>query len=385
MNLKEYKESVEQINISTQKKEQIWNAVLKEAHEKAREKPPKKSGKTWMIHAAPAAACIAAIFISGTVFINANPVIAQNLTILFREIFSPNNDTIVDQSSFGVEDSVKQELYFEQDQHVSMEITEMLSDGITAILVVRYTGLDREGIDWIKNNPGLFSVDHLNLSPSILDGNIEEYGVNWCDIWEKLDAPCTDTAYVSGSDGATPSNNGTDPEYTASFCVGFVASSFDYSSREGIFRYPMYAGMKETTLSLDSDMEFKKYELICEGDEPAYYDAKYLYLSGLSYAVTGSRKAGFDQAFASSDDTILSEHTYVTLEMPKGPLTSSNWWRYTDTHPREENGFCDLTIASGCFYKDEHTSERPIQTFDPDSISRIDIFGVDYLLKEIPE
>ena len=109
MNLKEYKESVEQINISTQKREQIWNAVLKEAHEKAGEKPPKKSGKTWMIHAAPAAACIAAIFISGTVFINANPVIAQNLTILFREIFSPNNDTIVDQSSFGVEDSVKQD------------------------------------------------------------------------------------------------------------------------------------------------------------------------------------------------------------------------------------------------------------------------------------
>ena len=91
--------------------------------------------------------CALIIFNFGTI-----KVLAEKLGEKLGFLDKSNEKLIIDSENSNIPDYINYDVYSDANEHVKFEITELLSDGIYSMAVVRYTGLDEEGIRWVKEH-----------------------------------------------------------------------------------------------------------------------------------------------------------------------------------------------------------------------------------------
>lgn len=354
MNVNDYRRVMEQIRISEDRKQQIWGRIENSAGQKRKGEKPIK-----------VAVCISMLVVVFfcLLVVQTDSAVAGNIMDFFEGIFAIKENSFVDQSEYDMRESVEKHVYSDQDEHIKMDVLEMLSDGMTTYFTVKYTGLDSEGCEWLTENHYSFFEQYLEMDPVFPDGNIAQYGVSYGWLSSEL------TEYAAKNE-----------KY---FIVIFNTSSVDYQSNNGVFHYPMYDGQREKILPLANDIQFQKYELICDEIENLYYEPRYLYVSGLSFIVYGNRKENFDILVADPKSEVHESNMVVEIESADiTNILNKVYWKFADINPKEDNGFSDMLIASGCFYMDEESSTT-ITTFDPENVHRIKIAGIDYKVKKI--
>ncbi|MDE6627451.1 MAG: hypothetical protein K2K56_13935 [Lachnospiraceae bacterium] len=356
MNADDYRRVMKQIRMSEDKRQQIWKQIENSTGQK-------RKG----INLIKTAVCISMLAAVSFCFIlmQTDSVTAGNIMDFFEGIFSIKENSFVDQSEYDMRERVEKHVYSDQDEHIKMDVLEMLSDGMTTYFTVKYTGLDSVGCEWLTENHYSFFEQYLNMDPVFPDGNTAQYGVNYGCLAAEL------AEYAEKNE-----------KY---FIVIFNTSSVDYQSKNGIFQYPMHDGQREKILPLANNIQFQKYELICDGLENLYYEPRYLYVSGLSFIVYGSKKENFDILLADPRSEIYEGNMVVEIESADiTHILNKGYWKFAGINPNENNGFSNMLIASGCFYTDEESS-MTITTFDPENVQRIKVAGIEYKVKKVQD
>lgn len=357
MKLNEYISSMKQIKVSQKKKEEIWNELIQK--ESIIKQPFFK--KTIFRFAMGAGIAFLLLFM-----LNQLPVLAehnsrtllQQVQELFQGFLGKEDNDMINQDMYNITGAVVDNVYYDENEHVRMEVLEQLSDGITVLLTIRYTALDEAGMQWLSNNTeNEFLQQNFRIAPVIQDNDTISHGVNWIP-----DIKCLSEL-----------NKGCEWY----FYVGMRADSLDYQTGKILFRYRMPEGEelqvpvpREIELEAESEnLDFVAYKIAGQ-DDNSVCEVQYLYVSGLSFMVYGKKGGDWNnlpQEERWSSFTLIYEEEEEEVRLTAGDFGIS------DSAPKEENQYSDL-IISGSFYKVEaHETEEgaALRTFDPDLIEQL--------------
>lgn len=129
---KEYREMQERLMPDQEKKEEIWGEILN-TFEKRKKQKREKFMKTGVIGSVTAAVLVCMLMI---------PQIGLADRIKYILNSFPKNSKIAKE--------IQQDYFTDQDQHINIQIKELLSDGTNVYLGIRYKALDQEGADWLS-------------------------------------------------------------------------------------------------------------------------------------------------------------------------------------------------------------------------------------------
>lgn len=131
----EYQKMQESLLPAQEKREEMWERIVTESGE-SRGQKRRTHLKTGMIGSVVAAVLICGLFLPQI-------GLAAHIREMIQSAFIKGNDNITG--------DVQNNLYSDEDQHVEMQIREMLSDGSCVYLGIRYRALDQEGKDFLSN------------------------------------------------------------------------------------------------------------------------------------------------------------------------------------------------------------------------------------------
>lgn len=363
MKLKEYRNSMSQIKVSHEKKEELWKEL--QSRELKQEKKHFYARVPFQIALGVGAfICIFLIMNHSVALAENSPEgIIRQVQEFFHGILKKEDNNIINQSNYSMTNIIEQNIYCDENEHVRMEVLEQLSDGITVLLTVRYTGLDEEGIRWISaNTENGFLEKNSRIMPVFPDNDLEVYGVNYSSIIDNLPEMNTETERY--------------------FYVSMQASGMEYMSGKVVFRYRMpedgdyflIPSQKEVELDACSDaLDFVVYEIKDNGEHP-YCKLQYLYVSGLSYIIYGKVQEDYETeggvpAWSLSDIGLLCEEGGE-----QSFLMNANFFVQNIT-PKEENRYSDIIYRSGSFYESE--GYNIIKVFDPHTVRKLVFYDED--------
>lgn len=357
MNLKEYRNSISQIQVSHERKKELWTELTS--------REPKKRKKSFFVKVSFRIALTVGTLVCIFLIMNQSVALAENspggiiqqVQEFFLGILKTEDNNIINQSDYNMTDIVEQNIYCDENEHIRMEILEQLADGMTVLLTVRYTGLDAEGIQWLSTNTeNGFLEENFRIMPLFPDNNLEMYGVNYMSEINFLHEMNTDKEYF--------------------FTVELYASSREYMSDKIVFRYRMpeegddflIPSVKEAELDASiGALDFVVYEIVDKGEHPAC-ELRCLYVSGLSYAVCGKVKEDYEMA-EEDDIWSLADFGLLCKEGEDEELLMITNTFSASLIPREENQYSDIIIQGGVFYESEEFTA--IKAFDPNAVSKL--------------
>lgn len=362
MKLREYKDSLHQIKVPSERKEELWTELIHRESEHP-EKEKHNSLKAPFRIAIGTAVIFCIFFVmnsSVTMAEHSSGGIIEQVREFFHGFLTSQDNAIMNQEHYNMTDMVEKNIYCDENSHVRMEVLEQLSDGMTVLLTVRYTGLDEKGIQWIlTNTENGFLEENSWIMPVFPNDDTEKYGVNYSTEIKHLPEMDTETERY--------------------FYVRMQASSMEYSSDKVVFRYRMpedgehflIPSPKETELDAGSEqLDFVVYEIADNGEHP-YCELRYLYISGLSYIIYGRVKEDYNledrEAWWSlSDIGLLYEEDGIQKLLIDTDSFTQN------VIPKEENRYSDIVCRSGSFHESEKYTIMKI--IDPDSVSKLVFF-----------
>lgn len=131
----EYQKMQESLLPDQEKREEMWERIVAESG-KSREQKKRVYLKTGVIGSVAAALLICGLFLPQI-------GLAAHIREMIQSVFVKGSDNIAE--------DVQNDLYSDEDQHVKMQIREMLSDGSCVYLGISYRALDQEGKDFLSN------------------------------------------------------------------------------------------------------------------------------------------------------------------------------------------------------------------------------------------
>ncbi|MCH5268301.1 MAG: hypothetical protein J1E62_08160 [Lachnospiraceae bacterium] len=129
----EYQKMQESLLPKQEKREEMWERIVTESGE-SRKRKRNSLFKTGMIGSAVAALLICVLFLPQI-------GLADHIRGIIQSAFVKGSDNVTK--------DVQNDLCSDKNEHVKMEISEMLSDGFCVYLGIRYRALDQEGKDFL--------------------------------------------------------------------------------------------------------------------------------------------------------------------------------------------------------------------------------------------
>lgn len=195
---------------------------------------------------------------------------------------------------------VSENVYEDSDEHVSMQVKELLSDEMVVMATIQYKALDEEGKQWLQSEQmKKMEASYLTIQPDTKE-DTNKYGVNRAYGCTEMKKYRTDTERY--------------------YCVTVEADRWNPSMKNCILTYMLsdtdWRMGEKHTVSLDTstNIPIYEYKLQAENHEVLgkYYEPTNIRLSRLSYVVYGQLD---DEKFWNLSDEQQDKNSisYVTL------------------------------------------------------------------------
>lgn len=344
----EYREMQERLLPDKKKQEEMWERIVKEGAEYQKQKRGKylKIGVTGIV--AAAFICMLILPQSG---------LADGMKYVLSQ-FSKTSE---------VKKDIQKNTYSDQDEHVKMQVKEMLSDGTSVFLGICYTALDQEGEQWVAQldpHPEVVNgLDDLMISGTSSEEDMD-YSMGWGQNLEEQKELATEKerhflfSYFNDGDAS-------------------VAAQGNYS-----LRYVMPEGFKEFQVTRKSNMKKVLYQIEKKDVTTERFDPKYLQVSKLSFQLLLRKNAKFDlNEFDGLDSGkiafVMRDGSKIIAELSSQntPMKDSELMELVKGSPEE------YIILSGQF-KGEGYDRGEVASLEtinqPDQIAAIEISGDQY-------
>lgn len=304
MTKKEFQDGMDTIQVDGEIKEQLWDRLC----EQQLQRTERISGKAyisgnqgeelyrqksflrgaWTPVAAALLLCV--ILIPGIVY-------ADEIVNYFQGHLSRNPK---------LASNVEQNVFQDGDEHVSMEVCELLSDGYAACMTVKYTALDKEGREW------LFS-DIFQDVPPMYRESLHSFNLD--------DVLCIAPIGKESKDdilqnGYYKTKEIEEERTKKSRMFSLEYGSNDTGSNHLLLRYPLIGASREKALTAKNILKTYIYALDGDGEcNRVHFTPQYLRISAISYAVYGEEKGlyqNYDQ-----------DHMFVTERTSNEDVTSA--------------------------------------------------------------
>ena len=275
MDRKEYYHAMSQITSTDEKKEEVWGRII--------EKSKSDIDKKWKIpngyRCMAIAVLLLLLIVPGTVF-------ADEVKDFFAGILRQDQN---------IEDYVKENVFEDSDDHVKIQVLELLSDEMMVNATVKIEALDEEGQKWLQS--GIINVSNLSILPDD-QGNAAEYGVTLSYGCLDMEEYRTDT--------------------TAVYFLTAEALFWNPSMAKCILTYPLKNGRHTVSLDTSTNVPVYEYRLLAKDDAALsrYYEPRMIRLSQLSYAIYG-KNTGLIEIDGNSRRIPLSEQQYENETIEK--------------------------------------------------------------------
>lgn len=355
----EYQEMQESLLPAPEKREEMWERIVKESTQNRKQRR-RDYLKTGLISSTAAALLACVLFLPQI-------GLADHINELIQSVFVKGTDNITK--------DVQKDLYSDEDQHVKMQIKEMLSDGSCVYLGIRYQALDREGREflvdpkWLAGN-GVTSDEAFFFWPS---QKYLKHSTGWTFDLEEVEEMRTDderyyTYYLFEED-----------------------DHFSFEDGELPFQYAMSevpGHLKEGKIDVKSNLDRVLYRLEKKSAGSKEASPIYLSVSKLSFwllmpevdSLKGENEDADDEpkelkvVFTTKDGLERYNISDVTV-----PEKNSQMMKLVDDQKNKQ----EYRLLSGTFQEDNHERliASPEATLDhPDQIAAIEIAGEPYEL-----
>lgn len=354
----EYQKMQESLLPDPEKREEMWERIVKESaqNKKQRRRDYLKAG---LISSTAAALLLCVLFVPQI-------GLADHINELIQSVFVKGTDNVTKE--------VQKDLYSDEDQHVKMQIREMLSDGSCVYLGIHYQALDREGREFLVNSKWFGGNGVTGDKPFCLSS--QEYlkhGTGCTFNLEEIEEMRTDderyyTYYFFESDDRFSFEDGELP--------------FQYSMSE------VPGHLKEGKIDIKSNLDRVLYRLEKKGAGSKEASPIYLSVSKLSFlllmpgadSLKGENENADDEpkelkvVFTTKDG--LERYDISTVDVPE---KNSRMMKLLDGQKNKQ----EYRLLGGTFQEDNHKKliASPEATLDhPDQIAAIEIAGESYEL-----
>lgn len=364
MNREEYRRAMKQIKPSEGKKEEVWEKLTKESS--VSDTGNKRKLPKWSYSVA-AIFVICALILPGSAF-------ADEVKELFTGFL---------QQEESVNQYVEENIYEDSDEHLKIQVTELLSDEMTVLATVKYDALDEEGVEQLKLRDRNASVTEKRINGKVM-------GYYNLDLMPGCGED-TGGYHVGGYNGYSELM-----EYRADhsrvYLAVFSAANWDSSMKNCDFSYGLTDGEKKTVvLNTSANVPVYEYHLKAKDGEnlSQYYEPTDIRLSKLSYVVYGKQNGLFKSEnkentnyyrdmFLLSDEQ-LAEEEIVSCSF----LDREGKIVFSDTMPNGPGGISEQAMQSGDGYDcvvcnqemqnifDRTIREEEKENGDPEEISGI--------------
>lgn len=336
MTKKEFRDGMDSIQVDGEKKEMLWSWLCEKQLQRTddfskglhfrrnqgRDKFP--LCKKWITVTAALLICV--VFIPGAVY-------ADEIVNYFRGHLSKSPE---------LESNVSKGVFQDEDEHVSMEVCELLSDGYGACMTVKYTALDKKGQEW------LFGEIFQDVPPQFRE---KMHSFNLEDVLhimpeENKNEPWAVATYT------TEEIKGEQTKTSRVFSLGYNLD--DEGDNRICMTYPLYGNSKKKTLTVKKTLKIYTYALAgtCRN---ANYTPKYLRLSKIKYVVYGKNHGVYQKSGSNyrmvCDECIDSAKLYLKngsmLDLKENAPGYSSMGAI---NPNSSNCHMDLSVLSGEFY-----------------------------------
>ena len=374
---KDYQRMQEDLLPGKETREWIWEAIEEKAAKRKKRVRQKRIAK-WAFGLA-AAVFVSILFIPQT-------GLAEGMKNLFHEFLFVDTD--------GAQE-VMHNVYEDQDEHVRMQIQEMMSDGACMYFNICYEALDKEGEEWLA----LYNFESIHGAwPEIRFANVGDNHVGGAYFFAERKYMATDTKRYF------------------TFCQR-DQGEFKYDNVKKTLFYPLYHKQGIGVITLKSNLDVFSYRLVGKGSPSKYYTPRYLKASKLSFGIYGDNHGAYveeqddygnlivvpDKGYVEEcekygDELELGdkEVIFYRKDGTKMPIYSYGggiiWENWPDNPVMDK-----MCIAASHYYgnnKDDGNQESPLEYFinrnlmvDPEDMAGVEINGVYYELEpcEIPE
>ena len=266
---RDYQKMQEEIMPRRETQEWMWEEIEKKAAAKTKKYDFRLRGKM-------AAGVVAAVVVLAICIPQTN--LAKQITGFLKEYFFMDAD---------IEQDITQVDYEDKDEHVRMQIQEMLSDGACVYCNICYEALDDVGEEWLFGRE--FGTEDIKFA-DVDDEFNESSGWTW-DVAEQKERATDKLRY---------------------FTLWHMDNSGNYNMKNDTrtLFYPMYRRQGIGKIKVASNMDTVTYRLEGEGSISDYFEPRYLVVSKLSYAVLGKDKGTYY--------TYINEWGTLTYQMTEG-------------------------------------------------------------------
>lgn len=350
-----YRKMQQEILPDSEKQAQIWRKIEENA-------PAEKTSFRRYI---PRRACWIAACVMLLLFCLPQTGLAKNIIGFLRMYFYEKAD---------VADDITSNVYEDRDEHMKMQIQQMLSDGACVYLDICYEALDEAGKTWLSEQD--FESDcecirFMNL------GDDFSSSTDWGERLVEHKEMATDTARYF------------------SFYLRDGSGNFSHKDAVRTLAYPMYRRQGLGELKLDCNLAQVAYRLEGEGSPSKFYTPKYLIVSKLSFGIFGDNEGvyatekdeygaerinwckEFEEEYhakldSDTDDLPISFIRKDNTRLEISPFGISKYSPAVDVP-----GY-DLKIAAGYFNEKGEEDWKKNTTIDPYALSGIELDGVYY-------
>ena len=354
----DYKNMQEELLPDMEKRNELWKNIEKKAADR------KKKQKYHYFKLAGGIA--AAVFVLAFCIPQTN--LADNVYWFVQKYFYKNVD---------LEKDVYHDIYEDQDEHIKMQIREMLSDGACIYMDIVYEALDEEGAKWLSDME--FDMDSIRFV------DIEDTIGYAFYLTEQEDLATSNARYFT-------------------YLLQDGSGNFHLKDVTQTLFYPMYRSQGIGTVELKCNLNTVSYWLKADAtqddgtqEKPSlseYYEPNYFMASKLSFGLFGLNhgaiiegKDEYGVEYTEATEEFLAEQEKnddmeIIFTMKDGSRFKLSGLIYFSHSVAINIPQSDYLICSGGFETEDNDSvENPKRVFiNPDELASIEINGIHYEL-----
>ena len=344
MKKEEYLEVIEKITEDKMIKNIVWNKINK-TEKKEKERSLLK--KCTFAAAAVAIVCVAGVSV---------PAVASEIrSLILRE--TPSYEPLAD--------SIETAVFSKSDDHITVSVDELLTDGIVVDMTVKYTALDETGKKWLETFEAYTSQGNypLNIKPYM--PNTIEYGVNYSYGTFELEDRAAENERV--------------------YRLMLNVSGRTYSDNQGVFTFPMTDTTEKAILDISGNLEIRSFSLKASESASDYYTPTYIEISPMSFVIYANNHGVYER-FQESDYReerwLLPDEEIDSLEdnsyfiMKDGTYEMLPPGAHNATHAKPDNMYSDVMLYSANFQTGSNGYSPTPKLMNLDDFEAIVINGV---------
>ncbi|MDE6851950.1 MAG: hypothetical protein K2J67_05615 [Lachnospiraceae bacterium] len=342
----EYKEMQERLLPDREKQEEMWARMVQQSAE------TKQRKRKRYLSTGVAAVLVCMLILPQT-------GLADNMKHVLSQ-FSKKSD---------VAEDIQKNTYSDQDEHVKMQVKEMLSDGTCFYLGICYTALDQEGKEWLAQlNPDSEVVSSWDDRIVSGLGASSEYDLEYSIGW--------------GENLVEQTNLATEKERHFIFSYFNDGDASVSAQDHYTLRYTMPEGFREFQVPREAGLEKIKYRVEKKDASVERFDLMYLHVSKLSFQLLVRMNSKFDNNEFGGVDSgkiafIMNDGSKIIGEL------SSQYTPQKDSELMKlvKGSAEEYVIISGQFREEGYDRGKvsPWETINnPDQIAAVEISGDQY-------